>query len=101
MKEIKVKHLFYAIVFLILLTSLNTCNSCSTSSATKRLSKETDSLRTEVIELKNNSTTKTELQIQGLETEKRFIQATDRKLLDVQRQSEIENEITKLKNENK
>jgi hypothetical protein len=33
----------------------------------------------------------------GLESEKRMIQATDRKLLDVQRQSQIEEEIKALK----
>jgi hypothetical protein len=31
-----------------------------------------------------------------LKSEKRMIQATDRKMLDVQRQTEIDNEITKL-----
>jgi len=34
-----------------------------------------------------------------LESEKRMIQATDRKLLDVRRQSEIEEEIKKLKSQ--
>ena len=38
-----------------------------------------------------------ELKIMGLESEKRMIQATDRKLLDVQRQTQIEEEIKKLK----
>jgi hypothetical protein len=38
-----------------------------------------------------------ELRISGLEAEKRMIQATDRKLLDVRRQTEIEEEIKKLK----
>ena len=33
----------------------------------------------------------------GLESEKRMIQATDRKLLDVQRQTQIEEEIKRLK----
>jgi hypothetical protein len=33
----------------------------------------------------------------GLEAEKRMIQATDRKILDVQRQTQIEEEIKKLK----
>ena len=33
----------------------------------------------------------------GLESEKRMIQATDRKLLDVQRQTQIEEEIKQLK----
>ena len=37
-----------------------------------------------------------QLQISGLEAEKRMIQATDRKLIDVRRQTEIENEIKKL-----
>ena len=32
----------------------------------------------------------------GLEAEKRMIQATDRKILDVRRQTEIEDEIKKL-----
>jgi hypothetical protein len=36
------------------------------------------------------------LQIEGLKVEKRMIQATDRKMLDVQRQNVIEKEIEKL-----
>jgi hypothetical protein len=36
-----------------------------------------------------------------LEAEKRMIQATDRKLFDVRRQSEIEDEIKKLKSQRK
>ena len=39
---------------------------------------------------------KRELKISGLEAEKRMIQATDRKLLDVRRQTEIEEEIKRL-----
>jgi hypothetical protein len=38
-----------------------------------------------------------ELRISGLEAEKRMIQATDRKLLDLRRQTEIEDEIKKLR----
>ena len=38
-----------------------------------------------------------ELIIMGLESEKRMIQATDRKLLDVHRQTQIDQEIKKLK----
>ena len=37
-----------------------------------------------------------ELKRSGLEAEKRMIQATDRKLLDVRRQTEIEEELKKL-----
>lgn len=37
-----------------------------------------------------------QLQVEGLKSEKRMIQATDRKILDVQRQTQIEEEIKKL-----
>jgi hypothetical protein len=40
--------------------------------------------------------TEKQIQIEGLKAEKRMIQATDRKMLDVQRQTEIDNEIKKL-----
>jgi len=40
--------------------------------------------------------TKKELTIEGLKAEKRMIQATDRKMLDVQRQTQIDNEIKRL-----
>ena len=38
------------------------------------------------------------IKIEGLKTENRFIQSTDRKILDVNRQSDIEKEISKLEN---
>jgi len=38
------------------------------------------------------------LAIEGLKVEKRMIQATDRKMLDVNRQTEIDKEIEKLEN---
>ena len=40
--------------------------------------------------------TEKQLQVEGLKSEKRMIQATDRKILDVQRQTQIEEEIKKL-----
>jgi hypothetical protein len=43
-----------------------------------------------------NLPTKKDIQIEGLKVEKRMIQATDRKIMDVQRQSEIEKEIDNL-----
>jgi signal transduction histidine kinase len=64
--------------------------------------RELSKLRKEVEAIKDSTYTKqelnAELKIMGLESEKRMIQATDRKLLDVQRQTEIEEEIKKLKN---
>lgn len=39
---------------------------------------------------------KKEIKIEGLKSEKRMIQSTDRRILDVNRQTEIDNEITNL-----
>ena len=64
-------------------------------------SRELTKMRKEVQAIKDSTYTKIELdrelKIMGLESEKRMIQATDRKLLDVQRQTQIEEEIKKLK----
>ena len=63
--------------------------------------RELSKMRKEIKATKDSTFTKDELsrelQIMGLESEKRMIQATDRKLLDVQRQTQIEQEIKKLK----
>jgi hypothetical protein len=47
-------------------------------------------------EILKTLTTAKQLQIEGLKSEKRMIQATDRKILDGQRQTQIEEEIKKL-----
>lgn len=82
---------FTVIVLVIALLSL--FKSCSDS---RDLSK----IKNEIKEIKDSTYTKTELnkqlKISGLEAEKRMIQATDRKLLDVRRQTEIEDEIKML-----
>jgi hypothetical protein len=44
----------------------------------------------------NQLPTSKDVKIEGLNAEKRMIQATDRKILDVQRQSQIEAEIEKI-----
>lgn len=62
--------------------------------------RELSKIRKEVQLIQDSSVTidqfKRELKISGLEAEKRMIQATDRKMLDVQRQTQIEEEIKKL-----
>ena len=63
--------------------------------------RELSKMRKEIESIKDSTYTKTEmnkeLKIMGLEAEKRMIQATDRKLMDVQRQNQIEEEIKNLK----
>jgi uncharacterized membrane protein (DUF106 family) len=64
-------------------------------------SRELSNIKKEIKTIKDSTYTKkelgVELKIMGLEAEKRMIQATDRKLLDVQRQTQIEQEINQLK----
>ena len=87
-----IKNNFTVIVLVISLLSL--FKSCGDA-------RELSKIRKEVEAIKDSTYTKdelnVELQIMGLESEKRMIQATDRKLLDVQRQTQIEEEIKKLK----
>ena len=64
-------------------------------------SRELSNIKKEIKTIKDSTYTKKELEVElkimGLEAEKRMIQATDRKLLDVQRQTQIEQEINQLK----
>lgn len=77
---------------LVILFILLLLKSCGTNSEVTKLRKEVESQR----EVLSNLPTKKDLQIEGLKSEKRMIQATDRKMLDVQRQTEIDKEIEKL-----
>ena len=66
-------------------------------------SRELTAIKKDIKSIKDSTYTKqelsVELKISGLEAEKRMIQATDRKLLDVRRQTEIDEEIKKLKSQ--
>lgn len=77
---------------LLVLFVLLLFRSCGTGSELTKLRKEVETQREILMSL---PTTK-DIQIEGLKSEKRMIQATDRKLLDVRRQTEIEEEIKKL-----
>jgi uncharacterized membrane protein (DUF106 family) len=80
------QQILIGLFFLILLKS------CGTNSELIKLRKEVQTQR----EVLDKLPTKKDLQIEGLKSEKRMIQATDRKMLDVQRQTEIDKEIEKL-----
>ena len=56
--------------------------------------REIAKVRKEMTDLESKISTK--MKIEGLRSEKRMIQATDRKMLDVQRQTMIDEEIKKL-----
>lgn len=59
--------------------------------------RELSKIRKDIQSIKDSTYTKEELnlrlQIEGLKSEKRMIQSTDRKILDVTRQTEIDNEL--------
>jgi hypothetical protein len=79
---------------LLILFVLLFFRSCGTGSELTKLRKELEAQKT----LLNELPTRTDVQIEGLKVEKRMIQATDRKLIDVRRQTEIENLINELEN---
>jgi hypothetical protein len=85
---------------LVLMTTLSTCNSCNSKSEVNRLKKETIKLQEEIDTLYQQTATVNSiekmLKIEGLKSEKRMIQSTDRKIFDVNRQSEIDKEIDAL-----
>jgi hypothetical protein len=91
MKNFIEKNFTLIVLIISLLTLFKSCGD----------GRELSKMRKEIEIIKDSTYTKTELEkelkIMGLESEKRMIQATDRKLLDVQRQTQIEEEIKILK----
>ena len=85
------KHYQKIVFFLLLAILLNTCGN-----PTKKLDKRVDVLSEKIDSLSTVTVTKTDLLVEGLKSEKRMIQSTDRKMLDVTRQTEIDKEIENL-----
>jgi uncharacterized membrane protein (DUF106 family) len=91
MKKFITENFANIILAISLLTLVKTCGD----------SRELSKIGKEIKEIKDSTYTKKELEVElkisGLEAEKRMIQATDRKMLDVQRQTQIDEEIKKLR----
>jgi cell division protein FtsL len=85
------KYFNFITLALLVILFLRTCNS-DTHSINKRI----DTLSVKIDSLTSTTVTKKDLQIEGLKSEKRMIQSTDRKILDVNRQSQIDKEIENL-----
>jgi hypothetical protein len=73
--------------FLVIITFFKTCN---TNSKVQDVNESVDSLSVKL---------RREIKIEGLKSEKRAIQASDRKILDVTRQTQIDQEINKILND--
>jgi hypothetical protein len=85
----------HGMMIVILLVVLSTCTSgMSKKRYEKKVMSEFDSLKTEIKVLKQEL--QKEIKVEGLKVEKRMIQSTDRKILDVNRQAEIDKELQQL-----
>lgn len=73
--------------FLVIIIFFKTC---TTNTKVQNVNDSVDSLSGKL---------RKEIKIEGLKSEKRAIQASDRKILDVNRQTEIDQEITKISND--
>ena len=82
----------HGMMIVLVLVVLNTCTSnMSKKASEKKVSNQFDSLKTEIKTLKDEL--KKEIKVEGLKTELRMIQSTDRKIMDLQRQVEIDKEL--------
>ena len=89
---------------IIVLLVLTYFKSCSVDSEVTKVKKELKATQTEINQIDSlisDLPTAIDVRIEGLKVEKRMIQATDRKMLDVQRQNAIENEIAELEEKQK
>lgn len=77
-------------ILVLILLSFILLKTCTIS--TKKTDKKIDALTEKIDTLP----TRTDLKIEGLRVEKRMIQSTDRKILDVNRQAEIDKELNSL-----
>jgi phosphopantetheine adenylyltransferase len=90
-EEFIVKHYQKLVLLLLVVILFNTCGN-----PTKSVNKRIDILSERIDSLGAVTVNKTDLTIEGLKSEKRMIQSTDRKMLDVNRQTEIDKEIETL-----
>lgn len=93
MNNLKSENTRYFQIIVIALLSILVLKTCSLN--TSKLNKKVDAL----IEKVDTLPTNTDIQIEGLKVEKRLIQSTDRKILDVNRQAEIDKELKLLNKE--
>ncbi len=92
-EQILNKHFTKIVLVMLVLLFMRTCNS-----DVRSLNKRIDKMSNKVDSLEMMIITHEDLRLEGLRTEQRMIQSTDRKMLDVTRQAEIDKEINALEN---
>jgi hypothetical protein len=90
----KIKSNFEVIVLVFLAVLF--VKQCGANSDIEKLAKQSKIQSAILDSVANKQELKNMIEIEGLKVEKRMIQSTDRKILDVNRQSEIDLEIKKL-----
>jgi hypothetical protein len=80
----------WGIRIMFLLVVITFFKTCSTNSRVQAVNDSVDTLSVKL---------RREIKIEGLKSEKRAIQASDRKILDVTRQTQIDQEISKISND--
>ena len=95
MKKFIVENFTVIVLVIMLFTFFKSCGD----------SRDITQIKKDITSIKNNTYTKdgmdTIIKIEGLKTEKRMIQSTDRKILDVNRQTQIDKEINSLERKTK
>jgi len=82
----------YGLILLLVLIVTSTCSSgMSKRRSEKKISDQFDSLKTEIKVLKQEL--QKEIKVEGLKTELRMIESTDRRMMDKERQTEIRKEL--------
>lgn len=92
-EQILNKHFTKIVLVMLVLLFMRTCNS-----DVRSLNKRIDKISNKLDSLEMMIITHEDLRLEGLRTEKRMIQSTDRKMLDVTRQAEIDKQINALEN---
>lgn len=80
----------WGVRIMFLLVVITFFKTCSTNSKVQAVNDSVDTLSVKL---------RREIKIEGLKSEKRAIQASDRKILDVTRQTQIDQEISKISND--
>ena len=93
-EQILNKHFTKIVLVMLVLLFMRTCNS-----DVRSLNKRIDKISNKVDSLEMIIVTHEDLRLEGLRAEKRMIQSTDRKMLDVSRQTQIDEELKKIENE--
>ena len=85
----------FGVLIVFVLIVLSTCtNSMNRKMSEKKMLKQVEGVQKSLDSL--NKTLQKEIKVEGLKVEKRMIQSTDRKIMDLNRQAEIDKELKAL-----